>query len=262
MDEEEIEATKAPLMDHLMELRTRLLWTLVAFAVAFVGCYVFAEPIYGMLVHPLDAAFAGQEGRRMIFTALYEGFLTYVRVAFFGALCLTFPIAAIQVWKFVAPGLYRNERSAFFPYLVATPVMFATGAMFVYFFVMPMAIQFFLSFETPGSAGGLPIQLEAKVGEYLDLIMALIFAFGLSFQLPIILTLMGHVGLISSDYLVEYRRYAIVIVFAIAAVITPPDVLSQVGLAVPMLLLYEGSIWIIRAIERARGRKVEEASAE
>lgn len=176
-----------------------------------------------------------------------------MRIGFFGGLCLGFPIFAVQLWKFVAPGLYRNRRAAFRPYLIATPVMFAAGAAFVYYLVMPMAIRFFLSFRSPGGGDALPIQLEAKVSEYLDLIMALIFAFGVCFQLPILLTLLGHVGIITSQSLVTYRRYAIVGVFAVAAVLTPPDVLSQVGLAIPMLALYEASIWIVRAIERARG---------
>lgn len=253
-DEAAIEATKAPLLDHLVELRSRLLWSLAAFIASFILCYVFAKPIYGFLTAPLADALQGQEERRMIYTALYEAFLTYVRIGFFGGLCLGFPIFAVQLWKFVAPGLYRNERAAFRPYLIATPVMFAAGAAFVYCLVMPMAIRFFLSFESPGGGDALPIQLEAKVSEYLDLIMALIFAFGVCFQLPILLTLMGHVGIITSQSLVTYRRYAIVGVFAVAAVLTPPDVLSQVGLAIPMLALYEASIWIVRAIERARGR--------
>lgn len=254
-DHEQIEASKAPLLEHLVELRTRLLYSLAGFIVCFFGCYFVAEYIYAFLVHPLANAFGEETGRRMIFTALYETFLTYLRVAFFGAMCLSFPIVASQIWMFVAPGLYRQEKRAFLPYLVATPLMFIAGGAFVFYLVMPVAISFFLSFEAPGGEGTLPIQLEAKVSEYLDLVMTLIFAFGVCFQLPILLTLLGHVGIIDAATLRMFRRYAIVGVFAVAAVLTPPDVLSQVGLAVPMLLLYEGSIIIVALMERARARR-------
>ena len=253
-DEEEvhIEASRAPLLDHLIELRQRLIWSLLTFVVAFAVCYAFAEQIYGFLTHPLAEAMQGQPGRRMIFTALYETFFTYLKVAAFGALCLSFPMVAVQIWMFVAPGLYRNEQAAFLPFLIATPVLFIAGASLVYFGLMPVAIQFFLGFESPGGQGTLPIQLEAKVSDYLDLVMTLIFAFGLSFQLPVLLTLLGRVGIISSDFLRRNRRFVIVFAFVVAAVLTPPDVMSQFALAVPLCVLYEGSIWSVRLIERRR----------
>lgn len=259
-DEAHIEASRAPLMEHLIELRTRLLWSFVAFFLAFGVCFYFAADIYAVLVHPLADAFGGESGRRLIYTALYETFLTYVKVGFFGALCISFPMLAAQIWFFVAPGLYRNERRAFFPFLAAIPVFFAAGAAVVYYFIMPMAIRFFLGFETPPGEGEIPIQLEAKVSEYLNLVMALIFAFGACFQLPVALVLLGRVGIVSSRTLKSGRRYAIVGIFAVAAVLTPPDVLSQVALAVPVILLYEISIWAVWLIER--GRAKQEAAME
>lgn len=255
---EEVEASRAPLMDHLIELRTRLLWSLLGFVVCFLACYAVSHHIYAFLAAPLAHAFEGQEGRRMIFTGLTESFFTHIRVAMWAGMCLSFPIIASQIWMFVAPGLYRNERNAFLPFLFATPVMFILGGALVYYWLMPAAIGFFLSFETPGTTGALPIQLEARVSEYLSLIMALIFAFGVSFQLPVLLVLLGKVGIIESAWLKTYRRYAIVFAFVVAAVLTPPDVLSQVSLAVPLILLYEASIWIIWLIERNR-EKAERA---
>jgi len=260
-DEAHVEASRAPLLDHLIELRTRLIWSLLAFVVTFVACYFFAAHIYAFLTHPLAAAFAGQPGRRMIYTALYETFFTYIKVAAFGALCISFPIIASQIWMFVAPGLYRNERRAFLPFLLATPVLFLAGAALVYYGLMPLMIRFFLGFETPGGPGALPIQLEAKVSDYLDLVMSFIFAFGLSFQLPVLLTLLGRVGLISSDFLKQNRRYAIVFVFVVAAVLTPPDVLSQFSLAIPLLALYEASVWSVWLIEKRRADDAKRAES-
>lgn len=260
-EEAHIEASRAPLLDHLIELRRRLMWSLAGFVVAFFFCYFFAEQIYSFLTHPLAAAFEGQSGRRMIYTALYETFFTYIKVAAFGALCISFPIIASQIWMFVAPGLYRSEQRAFLPFLVATPVLFTLGAALVYYGLMPVAIQFFLGFETPGGQGSLPIQLEAKVADYLDLIMSLIFAFGLSFQLPVLLTLMGRVGLVSSDFLKHNRRYAIVFAFVVAAVLTPPDVLSQFALAIPLIGLYEASIWSVWLIEKKRAEDAKSAES-
>jgi sec-independent protein translocase protein TatC len=261
-EESELEASKAPLLDHLMELRTRLIRSLVAFVIAFIFCYIFAERIYAFLVEPLNHALAGQPNRHMIYTALYETFFTYVKVGAFGALCLAFPYMAIQLWLFVAPGLYRSERKAFLPFLAATPVMFLVGAGFVYYVMMPVAIRFFLSFQTNGANGSLPIELTARVSEYLTFVMTLIFGFGLCFQLPVLLTLLGRVGLISSEQLAKGRRYAIVGIFVVAAVATPPDVFSQLSLALPLMLLYEISVWTVRLMERKRAREEEPARRE
>jgi sec-independent protein translocase protein TatC len=240
-DEAELEAGKMPLLDHLIELRNRLMWSCGAILIAFAVCYAFKEHIYGFLVRPLAEATAG-EGRKMIFTDLTEAFFTYIKVSFWAAFMLAFPIVASQLWMFVAPGLYKNERRAFLPYLFATPILFLIGASLAYFVVFPLAWKFFLSFETPGGPGQLPIVLEAKVNEYLSLVMTLIFGFGLAFQLPVLLTLMARVGLITTQSLIDKRRYAVVIMFVVAAVLTPPDVISQIGLAVPLLGLYEISI--------------------
>jgi sec-independent protein translocase protein TatC len=233
-----------PLLDHLMELRTRLLWSVGAFAIAFAICYYFSAQIYGFLARPLADILQNQGGgeRRMIFTALYEAFFTYLKVAFFGAVFFSFPIWATQLWLFVAPGLYRSEKRAITPFLVASPFLFVLGAALAYYFIFPLAWHFFITFETPPGEGALPIQLEAKVSEYLSLVMQMILAFGVAFQLPVLLTLLCRVGILSVETLKRGRRYAIVGMFVFAAIITPPDVISQIGLAVPMIGLYEISI--------------------
>src|SRR5258705_8253568 len=263
-EEAELESSKAPLLEHLVELRSRLVKSLIAFLIAFIICFFFAKNIYGFLVQPLADAFAkgGQPGRHMIFTALYETFFTYVKVGMFGAICLAFPFMAAQIWLFIAPGLYRNERKAFLPFLLATPAMFLIGAAFVYYVMMPYAIRFFLSFEVPGGAGGLPIELEARVSEYLSFVMTLIFAFGFCFELPVLLTLLGRVGIVTSAGLKKARRYAIVGVFAVAAVVTPPDVFSQLSLAFRLVGLYEISILCVKLIERQRAAEDAKAAGE
>ena len=238
-------------ISHLVELRKRLIHSLIFLSILFIFCYYFSEYIYGFLVDPYAEAVKNDNlDRRLIFTALQETFLTYLKVAFFAAFFFTSPFILIQIWKFIAPGLYNHEKKAIMPYLVLTPVLFLLGGMLVYYLIMPLAIKFFLSFETMGTSSSLPIQLEAKVNEYLSLIMRLIFAFGISFQLPILLNLLARIGVVNSEYLKKSRRYIIVIIFTVAAILTPPDPITQVGLAIPLLLLYELSIITVRFTEK------------
>lgn len=242
---------KMPLLEHLLELRRRLLYSAVGFILAFAVCFYFAQTIFDFLARPLAEA-VSRNNQRFIYTDLTEVFFTQVKVAAFGALCLSFPILANQIWMFVAPGLYKNERRAFLPFLIATPVLFLTGAAFLYYVMLPFAWKFFLSFETPGGPGVLPVELEARVSEYVGLIMKLIFAFGFCFELPVLLTLLAKVGIVTSQGLKNKRRYAIVGVFIVAAIVTPPDPFSQVSLALPIILLYEISIWLARLVEKKR----------
>jgi sec-independent protein translocase protein TatC len=238
-------------VSHLTELRTRLIHSFIFLFIFFIICYFFSEYIYGFLVEPYAQAVKDDGSpRRLIFTALQETFLTYLKVSFFAAFFITSPFILIQVWKFVAPGLYKHEKHAIMPYLIATPILFLLGGVLVYYLIMPLAIKFFLSFESSGLATNLPIQLEAKVSEYLSLVMKLIFAFGLSFQLPVVLSLLARVGLIDSKFLRERRKYVVVIIFTAAAILTPPDPITQIGLAIPLLILYELSIFSVNIIEK------------
>ena len=246
-------------ISHLTELRQRLINSFIFLAVLFVVCYYFSEYIYGFLVEPYANAVKDDNvDRRLIFTALQETFLTYLKVSFFAAFFVTSPYILIQIWKFVAPGLYTHEKKAIMPYLVITPILFLLGGMLVYYLIMPLAFKFFLSFESAGLGTSLPIQLEAKVNEYLSLVMKLIFAFGLSFQLPVVLSLLARIGVVNSTYLRERRKYFVVIIFAAAAILTPPDPITQIGLAIPLLILYELSIFSVNIIEK----KAQERNAQ
>ena len=241
---------------HLVELRGRLLNSLIFILILFIVSYIFAEHIYNFLVDPYaNAVKEDSISRRLIFTALHETFITYIKVAFFASIFFGSPFLLIQIYKFIAPGLYKNEKKAILPYLVSTPILFLFGGFLVYYLVMPLAIKFFLSFETIGSSTTLPIQLEAKVNEYLSLIMRLIFAFGISFQLPILLNLLARIGVVNSEYLRTRRRYVIVIIFTLAAILTPPDPITQVGLAIPLLLLYELSIFTVKFTEKKKEKE-------
>jgi len=238
-------------ISHLVELRKRLIHSFIFLFIFFIVCYFFAEYLYGFLVEPYSKA-VKNDGieRRLIFTALQETFLTYIKVSFFAAFFVTCPFILMQIWKFIAPGLYKHEKSAILPYLILTPILFFLGGMLVYYLIMPLAIKFFLSFESTGLNTNLPIQLEAKVNEYLSLVMKLIFAFGLSFQLPVVLSLLARVGVVDSQFLKERRKYVVIIIFTAAAILTPPDPVTQIGLAIPLLILYELSIFSVNIIEK------------
>ncbi len=255
-EDDDIEKSSAPLIEHLIELRSRLMWALGGFFVAFLVCFYFAKQLFNLLVIPFKWATerAGIDPHKveLIYTAPQEFFFTQVKLAMFGGLVIAFPLIASQIYKFVAPGLYKNERGAFLPFLIASPLLFLMGASLVYFFFTPMVMWFFLAMQQTGPGNDVQISLLPKVSEYLSLIMTLIFSFGLVFQLPVVTTLMARVGLLTSQGLREKRKWAIVIAFVVAAVLTPPDPVSQIGLALPTILLYEISIWTARMIERKR----------
>ena len=256
MSQADIDATRAPLMEHLIELRSRLIKALLAFLVMFVVCFFFAKNIYNILVLPYQHA-AGPEAK-LIYTAPQEFFFTQIKVAMFAAAFLSTPVVFSQIYAFVAPGLYKNERDAFKPYLYATPVFFLAGALLVFYVVMPNLLHFFIGMQQANEPGKAQIELLPRVSEYLGLVMTLIFAFGIVFQLPVVLTLLGRVGIIDSAFLKNNRRYAIVIVFVVAAVLTPPDVFSQLALAIPGILLYEASIISVGMIEKKRAQEAAE----
>ena len=255
--QDDIDASKAPLLDHLIELRSRLIFALGAFFIAFLVCFAIAGHIYDVLVWPYMWA-SGDDSVRLIATHFLEQIMTQVKLAMFGAGFISFPVIATQIYKFVAPGLYKNERRAFLPYLVATPVLFVVGAMVVYFIAMPVLIKFSIGLaNATGSAGTPKIELMPKVSEYLSLIMTLIFGFGLVFQLPVILTLLAKAGIVTADGLAGSRRYAVVAIFAVAALLTPPDALSMIIMAMPTVLLYEASIYMVRYVEGSNTKAEE-----
>jgi sec-independent protein translocase protein TatC len=249
--DEDIDASKAPLMEHLVELRRRLMWALAAIFVAFLVCFWFAKPIYNLLLWPYRVAAGVDVPIELIYTAPQEFFFTQVKLALFGAIFIAFPVIASQLYMFVAPGLYRAERKAFLPFLVATPILFLLGAALVYFVAMPLAMKFFLSMQETGDSG-VQILLTAKVSEYLSLIMMLMLGFGICFQLPVLLTLLARAGIVTADGLKRYRKHAIIGVFLAAAILTPPDPISQLALALPTLLLYELSIFAVKLAEKKR----------
>ncbi len=251
IEDDTINDKPMPLLDHLMELRRRLMWSAAAFMICFVVCYYFSSQIYFFLAKPLATVLReqGQPDPHLIYTQLYEAFFTRIKVAFFGAAFVAFPIIANQIWMFVAPGLYRSEKRALLPFLLATPVLFLLGAALAYYFVFPFAWRFFASFQSPSGGGGVPIELLPRVSEYLDLVMKLIFALGLTFELPVLLTLLAKVGIVSSKGLKRFRRYAYVGMFVVAAILAPPDVITQTGLALPLIALYEISIIAAKMVE-------------
>ncbi len=251
-DQSAVDATKAPLLDHLIELRKRLIWSLIAFGICAIGCFLGAKYIYAFLTIPLSHAMEGMSNRHLISTGVTEIFFTYMKLGMFGGVCLGFPIIVSQIWMFVAPGLYKHEKKVFARFLLLSPVLFIVGAAFVFLILLPYALPFFLGYQSPGSENTLPIQVEARVSEYLDFVMTLILAFGLTFQLPILMALLGQVGIVQSKQLRDFRRYAIVGIFGVAAIFTPPDPISMLSLAMPLTVLYEAGVIWVKFIEKNR----------
>jgi sec-independent protein translocase protein TatC len=260
--EDELEGGKMPLLDHLIELRRRLMYSALSFFVFFGPAWYFSKTIYNFLAEPLAQILMKETGGHFIYTDLTEAFFVDLRIAFWTSICLSFPVIASQLWMFVAPGLYKNERKAFLPYLFATPVLFILGGCLAYFVIFPVAFKFFASFQEVGGGGNVPVMLEPKISEYLTLVMRLIFAFGFAFQMPVLLTLLARVGIVTSAGLKRSRRYAIVGIFITAAILTPPDIFSQCSLAVPLLALYELSILSAQMVERRRAEREAAAAAE
>ena len=261
-DEAALEATKAPLMEHLIELRKRLVWGLLSFGVAFVICFALSGHIFDFLAEPLHRALKGQPNDHLIYTALTEVFFTRVKIGMFGGFCLGFPFIAAQLWLFIAPGLYKHEKNAFLPFLIASPILFIIGAAFVYYVMLPFSIAFFAGYQVPATAGSMGIELQAKVEDYLDLVMRLMAVFGLTFQLPVLLSILAKIGIVTIKQLTDMRRYAIVGLVGIAAVFTPPDPISMISLAVPLVALYEISILCVRLITIGKARDAAKREAE
>lgn len=245
-----MDQTKHHLYDHLSELRSRLLWSVGVMVLASIIAYFFSKDIYGFLVRPLANAMGPHDSQRLIYTDLTEAFFTYIKVSFFTGAFVTFPFIALQIWKFISPGLFSHEKKTLLPFLIAAPILFFCGGALLYYLVLPLAFNFFLSFQSSADQTVLPVMLEAKVGEYLDLVMLLIFAFGLCFQLPVVMGLLARAGVITPETLTSKRRYAVVFFFALAAFLTPPDIISQVCLAIPLLGLYEISILLVKYMKR------------